>query len=154
MSLKVRKYTVLPSLELHSFFFVGDKSLTWGRNVNELNAAYSADGYARVKGVGALLTTFGVGELSAVNGIAGAYAEKVPVIHLVGMPSTTSMEQKAKLHHTFGDGDFSTFFNIASHVTAAGEILSANTAAQKIDHVITQSLLHRRPGNSCKPPFF
>ena len=40
---------------------------------NELNASYAADGYARVKegSIGVLLTTFGVGELSAVNGIAG-----------------------------------------------------------------------------------
>ena len=40
---------------------------------NELNAAYAADGYARVKnqGLGVVLTTFGVGELSATNGIAG-----------------------------------------------------------------------------------
>lgn len=79
------------------------KDVQWVGNCNELNAAYAADGYARVKqaqlnarhegdqvnstpgrahdkeghnksqggvrGLGALLTTFGVGELSAVNGI-------------------------------------------------------------------------------------
>ncbi|MDN5740119.1 thiamine pyrophosphate-binding protein, partial [Corynebacterium casei] len=44
---------------------------------NELNAAYAADGYGRQSGVGALLTTYGVGELSALNGIAGARAEHV-----------------------------------------------------------------------------
>ena len=40
---------------------------------NELNAAYAADGYARVKerSLGVIITTFGVGELSAMNGIAG-----------------------------------------------------------------------------------
>ena len=40
---------------------------------NELNASYAADGFARIKqgSIGVLLTTFGVGELSAVNGIAG-----------------------------------------------------------------------------------
>lgn len=47
--------------------------IDWIGNCNELNAAYAADGYARVKhgSVGAILTTFGVGELSAINGIAG-----------------------------------------------------------------------------------
>ena len=40
---------------------------------NELNAAYAADGYARIRGVGAFTSTFGVGELSAINGVAGAF---------------------------------------------------------------------------------
>ena len=34
---------------------------------NELNAAYAADGYARIRGMGAFASTFGVGELSALN---------------------------------------------------------------------------------------
>ena len=46
-------------------------SVNWIGDCNELNAAYAADGYARKKGVGALITTFDVGELSAINGIAG-----------------------------------------------------------------------------------
>ena len=53
----------------------------------ELNAAYAGDGYARIRGVGAVCTTYGVGELSAINGIAGAYTEHVPVFLLVGMPN-------------------------------------------------------------------
>jgi indolepyruvate decarboxylase len=44
---------------------------------NELNAAYAADGCARLGGVSALVTTYGVGELSAIAGVAGAYAERV-----------------------------------------------------------------------------
>lgn len=61
-------------------------NVCWVGCANELNAAYAADGYARVSGVGALLTTFGVGELSAINGIAGSFAEYVPVLHIVGAP--------------------------------------------------------------------
>ena len=38
---------------------------------NELNAAYAADGYARIRSIGAFTSTYGVGELSAVNGVAG-----------------------------------------------------------------------------------
>jgi TPP-dependent 2-oxoacid decarboxylase len=45
-----------------------DESIRWIGGTNELNAAYSADGYARIRGIGALITTFGVGELSAING--------------------------------------------------------------------------------------
>ena len=63
-----------------------NSKLRWIGSCNELNAAYSADGYARVYGVAALCTTYGVGELSAINGVAGSYAEHVPVFHLAGMP--------------------------------------------------------------------
>ena len=65
-----------------------NKNTNWIGCTNELNAGYAADGYARVKGYGALVTTFGVGELSAMNAIAGSYAEYIPVIKIVGIPST------------------------------------------------------------------
>ena len=50
----------------------------WIGCTNELNAGYAADGYAREKGFGALVTTYGVGELSALNAVAGSFAENVP----------------------------------------------------------------------------
>jgi pyruvate decarboxylase len=59
-------------------------------NPNELIAAYAADGYGRLSGVGALVTTFGPGELSGYCGHAGAYAEFVPVVHIVGYPGRMS----------------------------------------------------------------
>lgn len=57
-------------------------------NRNELNAGYAADGYAHVKGMAAVITTFGVGEMSASNAIAGAYSENIPLIHIVGSPDS------------------------------------------------------------------
>lgn len=68
-------------------------TLRWVGCANELNAAYAADGYARMSGAGALLTTFGVGELSAINGIAGSYAEYVPVLHIVGAPCSAAQQR-------------------------------------------------------------
>lgn len=56
---------------------IDSPDICWVGCANELNASYAADGYARCKGFAALLTTFGVGELSAMNGIAGSYAEHV-----------------------------------------------------------------------------
>src|SRR3984957_8520168 len=64
-----------------------DSRINWVGCCNELDAAYAADGYARIKGVGALCTTYGVGELSAINGVAGSYAEHLPIFHLVGTPN-------------------------------------------------------------------
>ncbi|VVT44485.1 uncharacterized protein SAPINGB_P000432 [Magnusiomyces paraingens] len=74
--------------------------LTWIGFCNELNAAYAADGYARVKGTPmTLITTYGVGELSALNGIAGAFAENVPVIHIVGTTGRPIQEAGLLIHH-------------------------------------------------------
>lgn len=60
--------------------------LEWVGNNNELNAAYTADGYSRINphNFSCLVTTYGVGELSALNGIAGSFAENVAVLHIVG----------------------------------------------------------------------
>ena len=55
-----------------------------GRDCNELNASYAADGYARLNGMARSIVTYAVGALSAINGIAGSYAEHVPVICVCG----------------------------------------------------------------------
>src|ERR1700752_2494101 len=65
-----------------------NRNLRWIGCCNELNAAYAADGYARTHGVAALCTTYGVGELSAICGVGGAYAEHGTVFHLLGMPQS------------------------------------------------------------------
>ncbi|MCW2541257.1 MAG: hypothetical protein JWN95_2982 [Frankiales bacterium] len=120
--------------------------LTWVGNTNELNAAYAADGYARVtRGVAALVTTYGVGELSAMNGIAGSFAEDVPVLQITGMPSTTARAQGTLLHHTLVDGDYDHFFRAYKEVTAAGAILRAADAALEIDRVLRAALDESKP---------
>lgn len=54
-------------------------------------AGYAADGYGRINGVGAVLTTFGPGELSNMCPIAGSYTEFVPVVHIVGKSDKPSL---------------------------------------------------------------
>ena len=66
---------------------------------NELNAAYAADGYSRYSNkMSCLITTYGVGELSAMNGVAGAFAEDVKVLHIVGV--TRSVDSRSDDYHT------------------------------------------------------
>src|SRR6185369_2039246 len=83
--------------------------IRWVGGANELNAGYAADGYGRLRGMAALVTTFGVGELSAANAVAGSYAEHVPVVHIVGAPSKDTQGARRVVHHTLGDGDFEHF---------------------------------------------
>lgn len=125
---------------------IAHRDVCWVGCVNELNAAYAADGYARLAGAGALLTTFGVGELSALNGLAGSYAEYVPVLHIVGAPCSGAQRRGELMHHTLGDGDFQHFYRISQAVTAASAVLNEQNACYEIDRVLREMLTMRRPG--------
>lgn len=126
--------------------FVEPSGLLWAGNANELGAAYAADAYARIKGISALITTFGVGELSAINGIAGAYAERAPLVHIVGVPPRASQDNRLLIHHTFNDGEYGRFAQMHSHVTIAQTRLSdPHTSPRQIDDVLAQCLHHSRP---------
>ena len=84
-------------------------AINWIGCCNELNAGYAADGYARMRGVGAVCTTYGVGELAAMSAVAGSYAEHLAVFHLVGTPNLATQEGRALVHHTLGNGEFDLF---------------------------------------------
>ena len=124
---------------------IAHRQIRWVGCANELNAAYAADGYARMQGCGALLTTFGVGELSALNGVAGSFAEHVPVLHIVGAPSTGAQQRRECLHHTLGDGNFDHFRQMSAPVSVAQGVLDAANARDEIDRVLREIVRHSRP---------
>jgi len=119
--------------------------MRWIGCCNELNAAYAADGYARVRGVGAVCTTYGVGELSALNGIAGSYAERLPVFHLVGMPNSATQESRAVMHHTLGNGEFDFFYRMTEPVVCARAIVTPQNVVMETERLIAEALYRRRP---------
>lgn len=121
-------------------------SVAWTGTTNELNAGYAADGYARLRGMGALCTTFGVGELSAINAIAGACAEHVPVVHIVGAPALSKQAQHRPVHHTLGDGEFGHFAAMHADITCARAALNPRDAVAEIDRVLTAVRDRRLPG--------
>ncbi|KAI9822429.1 MAG: Pyruvate decarboxylase 1 [Pycnora praestabilis] len=126
--------------------YVPKAGLNWVGNVNELNAGYAADGYARVKGISAIVTTFGVGELSAINAIAGAFSEYVPVVHIVGTPSTLSQRDGMLLHHTLGNGNFNVFADMNRDISCAmAKLNDPHEAAALIDNAIRECWLQSRP---------
>lgn len=124
---------------------IEDTELQWVGTCNELNGAYASDGYARVNGMGALVTTFGVGELSAINGTAGSYAEYVPVVHIVGFPARSAQQNKALVHHSLGDGQFDVFMKMFAKVTVAQTLLTEENAAAEIDRVLEECWQKKRP---------
>ncbi|KAF4436316.1 Thiamine pyrophosphate enzyme, C-terminal TPP-binding [Fusarium austroafricanum] len=126
--------------------YVTRTGLRWVGNANELNAGYAADAYARVKGIGVLFTPFGPGELSALNAIAGAYAEKAPVVHIVGTPPRWTQKAGTRVHHSLGDGNFSVFADMYKAVTVAqADLSNPATAVDLIDLTLQQCILHSLP---------
>jgi len=119
--------------------------MQWIGCCNELNAAYAADGYARIKGFGAICTTYGVGELSAMAGIAGAYAEHLPIFHLVGMPNMALQSAHALMHHTLGNGEYDLFHRMTTPVVCASAIMTPQNAAYETERLIAEAVYHRRP---------
>lgn len=108
----------------------------WVGNCNELNASYAADGYARMNGIAALVVTNGVGALSAMNGIAGAYSEHVPVVCICGSIPRKAIERRLLLHHTLEEGSHREFSRAYAQVTAAQAQLTPANAAFEIDRMI------------------
>ncbi|GGB06747.1 alpha-keto acid decarboxylase family protein [Macrococcus hajekii] len=124
---------------------VSHEQVEWIGNTNELNASYAADGYARIKGLGALVTTFGVGELSAVNGIAGSYAERVPVVAITGAPTTVVEQAKRYVHHSLGEGVFDDYQRMFEPITCGQIYLTADNAAIEIPRIIAKAIRFQRP---------
>ncbi|HVZ06035.1 alpha-keto acid decarboxylase family protein [Hyphomicrobium sp.] len=139
----------------HAFGVPGDYVLTFMDRLiasgiefvgtcNELNAGYAADAYARINGVGCVCVTWGVGGFSAMNAVAGAYAEQVPVVVLVGSPRTMQRRSSMLLHH--GVGDFTTMQQAYSHITVASVLLDdAAEAPQRIDQALARCMAEKRP---------
>jgi len=122
--------------------------LKWVGNANELNSAYAADGYARFKGSpGCLVTTHGVGELSALNGISGSASECVPVIHIVGQTPKVAQDNHLMIHHSIGFKPDHQQYNKASAPIrcAAAELWDPKEAPAEIDRVIRECVVRKKP---------
>lgn len=131
-------FTLLDTLECY-------KGIRFIEGRNELNAGYSADGYARIKGMSALITTFGVGELSACNAIAGANSEYVPIIHIVGAPPENDQKEHKLMHHTLMDGNFDVFRNMYEQITAYSAVLTPENAKIEIPAAIQIAKEKKKP---------
>lgn len=122
-----------------------NNNVNWIGSTNELNAGYAADGYARVKGYGAIVTTYGVGELSAINAIAGAMAENVPVVKIVGVPGTKYIKNKTLLHHNLMNANYFAFRDAYTNIVETTAYLDENNAKQEIDRVLNVLIKTKRP---------
>lgn len=118
--------------------------IQWVGTCNELNAGYAADGYARLNGAGAAVVTYGVGGLSILNAVAGAFAEQVPMIIISGAPATRRRESGAMVHHLISN--YYMQLDIYKKITIDAAILTdPGTAPDEIDRVIRNCITRKLP---------
>lgn len=111
----------------------------------EDSAGYAADAYARVSGLGCLCVTYCVGGLSVANSVAGAFAEKSPLVVISGAPGLNERSHNALLHHKVRD--FDTQRQVFDKITVANTALEDPlTAFREIDRVLDAVIRYRRPG--------
>lgn len=110
----------------------------------EDTAAFAADGYARCQGMGALAVTYGVGALSVVNAVAGAYAESSPVVVISGAPGVKEQRSDPLIHHRFGPFNFQK--EIFERITCATVVLDDPIIAlRQIDRALDMARFHSKP---------
>jgi indolepyruvate decarboxylase len=107
-------------------------------------AGFAADAYARVHGMGAVCVTYCVGGLSLCNSVAGAYAEKSPVVVITGSPGLKERRNNPLLHHLVRD--FRTQYDVFEKLCIAGtELANPQTAFYEIDRVLNAAARYKRP---------
>lgn len=108
-------------------------------------AGFAADAYARIRGLGAVCVTYCVGGLSICNSIAGAYAEKSPVIVISGSPGLRERSNNPLLHHKVRD--FRTQWEVFEKLCiSCTELSDPATAFREIDRVLEAVVRFKRPG--------
>jgi indolepyruvate decarboxylase len=125
--------------------------LKWIGCANELNASYAADGYARVRGAAMLATTYGVGELSAINGVMGAKAERSLVFHVVGMPSYQNQRLHKIAHHTLGDGVFGNFVELSASAACCHAVINPQNCVVEMERVVAEARRNNQPAYIAVP---
>jgi pyruvate decarboxylase len=130
---------------------VAPAGLKWIGNCNELGPGYAADGYARAKGISTVFTTYGVGELSASNAVAGSYAGYTPAgytpaVHIVGTPARKHQNPRAIVYHSLDNGRMRVFADMARHITAGQvNLIDAESAPDLVDGVLQECVMQSRP---------
>ena len=123
---------------------IGASRLRHIGTTREDTAAFAADAYARCRGLGAMAVTYGVGALSVVNPVAGAYAESSPVVVISGAPGVREQRDDPLLHHRFGPFRFQR--EIFERITCAAAVLDDPAIAfRQIDRVLAAAKRHCQP---------
>ena len=112
---------------------------------HEPGVGFAADAYARLKGLGVALVTYGPGALNTLNPVACAYAEQSPLLVVSGGPEVALRRPELHLHHVVKT--FESQLQIYREVTVDAAILDdPESAPATIDRVLRSVVKWKRPG--------
>src|SRR5712672_2565709 len=97
---------------------------------SDLEAGYAADGYARTKGLGAVSVAYGVGTLSMINAIAGAYVERSPVVVINGGPTAANLSNLHQYDIVFSHSIGQDATDLTAYKLVTANALRAATVAE------------------------
>ena len=138
----------------HVFGIPGDFTLQLNKQVedrmqfvgtlDEQGAGFAADAYARLRGLGCVMVTWGVGGLKLVNSTAQAWAESSPVVVVSGAPGVAERADDPLLHHRVKG--FDTQRRVMEQVTAlAVELDDPASAPERIALAIATARRRQKP---------
>src|SRR5262245_19378084 len=141
----VRHVFGIPGDYVLAFYkLLGESPLKVVNCTSEDCAGFAADAYARVNGMGAVCVTYCVGGLSLCNSIAGAYAEKSPVVVISGAPGLSERTNNPLLHHKVRN--FNTQHEVFEKLCiACADLSDPGQAFREIDRVLDAAARHKRP---------
>jgi indolepyruvate decarboxylase len=115
---------------------------------SDLEAGYSADGYARTKGLGAVSVAYGVGTLSVINAIAGAYVERSPIVVINGGPTAGNLNNLHKFDIVFSHSIGQDATDLTAYKLVTAKAARASTVAEVpavVDTAIKAAIVGKRP---------
>ncbi|CAI7623051.1 unnamed protein product [Penicillium palitans] len=131
-----------------------DAGLEWVAHRSDLNGIV-ADGYARVKGIAALISSFENMPSSVSTAIAASYQDRVPVVLVIGTPERKAQAQASKFHHSFFDAqpdvprqpdEFQVLADCFEKITITQEFLvHPSEATAQIDTAIRGCIMQSLP---------
>lgn len=112
---------------------------------HEPAVGFAADAAARARGgLGVAAVTYGAGAFNLVNPVAGAYAERVPLVVLSGAPAAHEAASGLLLHHQVKTLDSQ--WRLFEEVTVdRARLDDAQRAPARIARVLDAALRHARP---------
>ena len=93
------------------------------------------------------MTTYSVGDLNALGGIAGSVAEHRPIIIISGTPPLFAMRERKMTHHTLADEDYENVRRAMNEFVDDSVLITHENARYEIDRLIERAVRYSKSVN-------
>lgn len=120
------------------------KDISWCNMSSDYDASYAANGYSKINGISALLSSYGSNELKSIDAIANAYFEDVPIINIVCVPWTEWIMNNRN-DNSIKNSIYGTFYKIYQNLTCYQVWLDNKNSIHQIDEAIKYAIFYKKP---------